>query len=803
MKKPLLKTMCLALLLCGGHTVAAEADVLFHDSTDPVFYDPSWVSQTAPSMVEVGTGTPDKLPVVAEPRQAGENALKLSWTSQAGGNWMALVAGIGWPAYHTNNVDSLTFWLYAPEAITPALLPEVNMEGHYGGQCGRLKLSDYVPSVPRAEWFQVTIPMEDFRKASPGFPAFNSIKGVFFHQSATDGARHTLYVDEIIFWGVPVIRQTEMLPYLQAPTPTSIVVNWHTLEKDPAPQVIYGTSRDRLDHTVTGSNEVIVDHIWNTVKLTGLQPDTEYFYQCISGEHRSDTCAFRTYREGKGSTVRLIFASDSQDDAEVNTRLVDQFTDLMKEKYGNDLHNHFHLICHMGDMVGGGGVIEQYENRYFRPFSPLTHAIPAATVTGNHDVEHSVYYSYVKYDDFANGVDGVNQEAFYTLKVNGVQMFMLNSNEGVRIQQQLDWLERALAATQQDDDVTLAFAGCHHPYYSEMWYGGSGADLTEDSYQGTPYVGKLLQRLQAAPKVAALFNGHVHAYERHVLPGTCEGGRDFLEITVGGAGGNLDRWGGPNPGPDIYESKVALDHYHFVVVEIDVDNRSFAGTMYSFGNPDRPLDGVVADTFYGKLDQPAPEQPAVLDFTPAEVTVSDYAGVDSLMTVHVQIADNEAFDNPLLDRMLDKVNIYDVDEHFVPINQNAGIDLKHIDITEAALNGTDSYHVRVRYRDNNLKWSEWSAPYPPATALDAPAPGADGLRAYHDGQVLHVRWNKTVEGKGLLTLYNAWAQALYNAPLDGTGQLNLAIPVGHLPKGIYALRGITDAGEQRVKLLLH
>ena len=89
MKKPLLKTMCLALLLCGGHTVAAEADVLFHDSTDPVFYDPSWVSQTAPSMVEVGTGTPDKLPVVAEPRQAGENALKLSWTSQAGGNWMA------------------------------------------------------------------------------------------------------------------------------------------------------------------------------------------------------------------------------------------------------------------------------------------------------------------------------------------------------------------------------------------------------------------------------------------------------------------------------------------------------------------------------------------------------------------------------------------------------------------------------------------------------------------------------------------------------------------------------------------
>lgn len=1022
MKKHLFILFLSGLFICSAYADDA-AQILFHDSKENSFFDPSWVSQTAPSVMEVAAGKTDKLPVSTDIRQSGDNALRLSWKSVEGGNWLALVAGIDWPAYRMENVTRLSFWVYAPDGLETNLLPDINMEGHFGGQCAKLKLSDYVQSVPRAEWVRVTIPMADFYNASSDFKAFNCIKGVFFHQSATDGVQHTLYVDEMNFenlttdlvfndnklsghwtfddktrpyvavkgnvmepsgdcrwvqgtdeadgaieiptgvenylkivhdirpngitgtservneyallydirfselaafssliqtdltnqsdgglsvrsngsigragtigysagdvikkgewvrlvvnvslgedehcfyniyvngckvfsgerveldnvyfsledavllfadddgdnghvqvsrfalfntWltddeimdlgGFPVVRKTEMLPYLQAPTPTSIIVNWHTLDKNLVPQVKYGTNPDHLDHTATGSNELIVDHIWNTVKLIGLQPDTEYFYQCVSGEYQSEVCAFRTFKAKRGGKVRLIMTSDSQDDDAVTTELVNKFTTLLKEKYGDDLHNHIHMMCHMGDAVSGGGVIEQYENRYYRPFSSLTHAIPATMVTGNHDVEHKIFYSYAKYDDFANGVDGLNQEAFYTLKVNGVQLYMLNTNEGMRVQPQLDWLDRELQKTQQDDDVAFALACCHHVYYSEFWPNGSGAGLTEDSYQGTPYVGELLKRLQTCSKVPALFNGHVHDYERHVLPGQCAGGRDFLEVTVGGAGGILDRWGMNGIGPDIYEGKVALDHYHFVLLEIDVDNMAFEGTMYSFGNPDRPLDGDVCDTFYGKLDQPAPGRPAVSDFTPDRVTVSDYAGTDSLMTVQVQIADNLAFDHLLFDKKFDKVNIYDVDENFIPINQNAGIDLKHIDVSEAGLTGTDNLYVRVRYRDNNLKWSEWSEAYSPSlSAISETINDKTALQAYQYGDVLRVRFRKNGKGKGGMALYNMLAQPVYQTDLDDSS-MNWDIPVVGLPQGVYFLRFTTEDGERQVKVMLN
>lgn len=1021
MKKQLL-FFALSTVLAHSASASDKTLTLFHDSTDNSYYDQSWVNQTLPSKVVVAEGLSDKLPVSTNLYQGGSNALRLSWQSSPGGQWMALVAGIDWPAYRMENVTRLTFWAYTPESMDAGALPDINMEGHFGGQCTKLKLSDYVQTVPCAEWFKVSIPMKDFYQASPGYDAFNCIKGVFFHQSAEDGVEHTLYIDEVNFenlttdvtfnnsklsgywtfddknqpfatlqgnatitpsgnclwvqgvnetdgaidiktgvdnylrvnhdiapngssgralrvndyammfdvcfydlsdcrsfyqsnsqnegdgsffvWGdghvglggsvgysedgliqenkwtrvvlnvrlgkddgcfyemyingkkvfsgekvaadnkdmsleqavllfadnneenggtlvsryalfntwltedeisdlggFPIIRRTEMLPYLQAPTPTSIVVNWHTLEKNSVPRVIYGMNPDQLNQTVTGSNEVIVDHIWNTVKLTGLQPDTEYFYQCISGEYKSEVSAFRTYKSGKGHKVRLILASDSQDNDAVTTDLVNRFTALLKKKYGDDLHNHINIMCHMGDAVSGGGVIEQYENRYYRPFSPLTRSIPVAMVSGNHDVEHEIFYKYAKYDDFANGVDGVNQEAFYTLKVNGVQLFMLNTNEGVRVQSQLDWLERGLKQAQEDDDVSFALGCCHHVYYSELWPGGSGAGLTEDSYQGTPYVGKLLQRLQSCPKVPALINGHVHAYERHVLPGQCAGGRDFLEVTVGGAGGNLDRWKGGSVGPDIYESKVALDQYHFVVIEMDVDNMTFEGTMYSFGNPDRPLGGVVCDTFYGKLNQDAPEQPSVIDFTPATVTVSDYAGVDELMTVQVQVAADATFAQPLMDKKYDKVNIYETDDEFVPINQNAGIDLKHIDITEAGLEDVSNLYTRVRYRDNNLKWSEWSQPFSPLTSGSPDIEGYAAVQVSQQDDALHVSLGDIKES--VITLYNTLAQPVYSVELAEGHNGSLCIPVGEMPPGVYVLRVMADKSSCQVKVLLN
>ena len=74
---------------------------LFSNSASNLFYDQSWVNPTAPSTVNAvlwsdPTQPGDKLPVVTSPVKAGANALKLQWKSAETGDWMALVAAIGW-----------------------------------------------------------------------------------------------------------------------------------------------------------------------------------------------------------------------------------------------------------------------------------------------------------------------------------------------------------------------------------------------------------------------------------------------------------------------------------------------------------------------------------------------------------------------------------------------------------------------------------------------------------------------------------------------------------------------------------
>ena len=45
---------------------------------------------------------------------------------------------------------------------------------------------------------------------------------------------------------------------------------------------------------------------------------------------------------------------------------------------------------------------------------------------------------------------------------------------------------------------------------------------------------------------------------------------------------------------------------------------------------------------------------------------------------------------------------------FTPIDKNAGIDLTKLKVNEANFEDGKTYWWRVRYRDRNLQWSDWS-----------------------------------------------------------------------------------------------
>ena len=148
-----------------------------------------------------------KLPVEKNDFVTPPNALRLTWQSNPGGSWEAEI--------HLNNFrnrvpalagSNLSLWLYSPEEISPADLPDVvfsnNREGLQiaelpGSFTGPVSLGKFAKNIPSRKWFQVKIPLSALPTASiyPFQP--QHLQNVIFLQGRADGVRRTLLIDEI------------------------------------------------------------------------------------------------------------------------------------------------------------------------------------------------------------------------------------------------------------------------------------------------------------------------------------------------------------------------------------------------------------------------------------------------------------------------------------------------------------------------------------------------------------------------------------------------------------------------------
>lgn len=179
----------------------------FTNSADNRFHDQSWVNQTAPSTVNAvlwsdPTQPGDKLPVVTTPVKDGANALKLQWKSFETGDWMALVAAIGWVPADLSQMTHLKFWVNSPVSIAKADLPKLRFEATSGNpnNTGKVLIGNYLATDLAANtWTEVSIPLADIWATDPTFLSKDVVKGIFFSQNTTDNVEHTMYIDEIKF----------------------------------------------------------------------------------------------------------------------------------------------------------------------------------------------------------------------------------------------------------------------------------------------------------------------------------------------------------------------------------------------------------------------------------------------------------------------------------------------------------------------------------------------------------------------------------------------------------------------------
>ena len=64
-----------------------------------------------------------------------------------------------------------------------------------------------------------------------------------------------------------------------------------------------------------------------------------------------------------------------------------------------------------------------------------------------------------------------------------------------------------------------------------------------------------------------------------------------------------------------------------------------------------------------------------------------------------------------MDTVLHKQNIYGIDAFQNPVDLNKNINFYEFRLNRRQYENNKQYKIRIRYRDNNLKWSQWSDYY--------------------------------------------------------------------------------------------
>ncbi|MCK6600243.1 MAG: metallophosphoesterase [Bacteroidetes bacterium] len=550
-----------------------------------------------------------------------------------------------------------------------------------------------------------------------------ALESVLLAFADEDGEDGNLRVAELAIWNYPLTTEEVQnlggfghdltpktlvrVPYLQTPRPTSMIITWPD-SSTTGTLVEYGTGNS-AGLSQTGTSELIAEGFrWHTVKLTGLTPDTEYSYAVKSGGQSSPVYKFRTPPDSlsTGKMRFLLFSDTHTPDSSAVNKVMRAAKAKVTELYGPDLQNAITAILHSGDLTVSGNTIMQFNDQFFTPLSLFTPNIPTMTTPGNHEVETPFYYSYMKYEGLSDFLNSSSlKEKVWSIKIGNTMVISLNTNiVSTSGAQTKLFLEQRLKAAEADTTVDFVMVMFHHPPFTELWVDA----LTYDA--GPNFVREqLFPILKKYPKVRQITYGHTHAYEHGVIPSDQDKG-DFRMICAGGGGGDTDRWG-EFTNFDYPEINASMDYYHYIIMEADLGAKTLTGSVYAIGNASKTLNNVLVDQFHFKVNQTNPGKPGLqAEDSGNEILLKAVPeGMqDGLMSVRVQLASDKSFKTVLLDSVTNWRNIYGVDGSLVPVDKNKGVDLTSFGFGKLDFDSPSGIAARVKFRDQNLKWSPWS-----------------------------------------------------------------------------------------------
>ena len=272
----------------------------------------------------------------------------------------------------------------------------------------------------------------------------------------------------------------------------------------------YGTTQGALSF-FTDTSTAVTDH---DVKLTGLLPNTKYYYsigstaQDLEGND-ANHYFYTAPLKGTIQPMRFWVLGDSGTANTVSRLTRDAY-------YAFNGTQRTDLWLMLGDNAYSNGTDAEYQAAVFDAFPTTLKTTVLWPTIGNHDTAESQtpppflpYFNIftLPTNGEAGGVaSGTNR--YYSFDYGTVHFICLDSMSSVRTpgSPMLTWLQQDLAANRQR--WTVAFF--HHPPYGSGVY---GSDQDPISIEMRTYVVPMLE----AGSVDLVLTGHIHQYERTYL----------------------------------------------------------------------------------------------------------------------------------------------------------------------------------------------------------------------------------------------------------------------------------------------
>ena len=351
-----------------------------------------------------------------------------------------------------------------------------------------------VAGIAEQTFFPVTLP-------STALVNGLNVLAVEIHQAAADSIDLSF---DLELSAANVMKLTRG-PYLQRGTPTNIIVRWRT-NRDTLSRVRFGTEPGNLSNIAEDLDRTS-EH---ALLLTGLQPDTKYFYSVESDENtlgKGDSFFFVTSPIGAKPTRVWVLGDPG-------TATIWQ--QMVRDSYYNFAGTrHTDIWLMLGDNAYDSGMDSQYQTAVFDTYPEMLRKSVLWPTIGNHDT-----YTDFQLIDFpylhifslptqgeAGGVAS-GTKRYYSFDYGNIHFVCLDSMSSTRTpgSPMLQWLEQDLSAN--TNDWLVAF--WHHPPYSK---GSHDSDYEVELVEMRQYALPILER----HGVDLVLSGHSHAYERSYL----------------------------------------------------------------------------------------------------------------------------------------------------------------------------------------------------------------------------------------------------------------------------------------------